>query len=193
MLIDALRRRLGDAGAQSFQLFGEELLALSGADLAEAAAAWQAALARVRAAQRARVEAELTSLQREALAFVRKYNRSVHGRLGRLRRDREALPLRLSVAGGGHPRHRAGDGGDARRTASTGSSARRRGAWAGAASAELTDGSEDVLRRTNRGIFADSLPTVLLGAARRRAAPRRRRRARRGARRRAAAADVRSI
>src|SRR4051812_48949311 len=35
MLIDALRRRLGDPEAQSFQLFGEDLIALTGGDLAD--------------------------------------------------------------------------------------------------------------------------------------------------------------
>jgi hypothetical protein len=81
MLIDALRRRLGDPEAQSFQLLGEDLVALTGADLADAARAWQAALERVPAEHRARVDAELTALQGEAHRFLRKYNRSVHARL----------------------------------------------------------------------------------------------------------------
>ena len=161
MLIDALRRRLDDPEAQSFQLLGEDLIALTGADLAEAARAWQAALERVPAAQRARVDEELTALQREAHRFLRKYNRSVHARLAGYieigRRCRFAYPWPVVAILGIEQvmegmRHNRVYG-------LVGEAARRLG-WR--ALAQLTDGSEDVLRRTNRGIFADSLPTVML-------------------------------
>ncbi|MGZ3441457.1 MAG: hypothetical protein ACXVDD_18185 [Polyangia bacterium] len=161
MLIDALRRRLDDPEAQSFQLFGEDLIALTGGDLVDAAQKWQAALARVPAAHRARVEEELTALQREAHRFLRKYNRSVHARLAGYveigRRCRFAYPWPVVAILGIEQvmegmRHNRVYG-------IVGEAARRLG-WR--ALAQLTDGSEDVLRRTNRGIFADSLPTVLL-------------------------------
>ena len=161
MLIDALRRRLGDAGAQSFQLFGEDLLALSGGDLAEAAAAWRAALERVDPALRARVEEELASLQQQALGFLRKYNRSVHGRLAGYveigRRCRFAYPWPVVAILG---IEQVMEGMRHNRVYGIVGEAARRVGWR--ALAQLTDGSEDVLRRTNRGIFADSLPTVML-------------------------------
>jgi hypothetical protein len=161
MLIDALRRRLGDPDAQSFQLSGEDLVALTGADFADAAREWQAALARVPAEHRARVDEELTALQGEAHRFLRKYNRSVHARLAGYveigRRCRFAYPWPVVAILGIEQvmegmRHNRVYG-------LVGEAARRLG-WR--ALAQLTDGSEDVLRRTNRGIFADSLPTVLL-------------------------------
>ena len=144
-----------------FSSLGEELIALTGEDLAEAARAWQAALERVPAAQRARVGEELTALQRDAHGFLARYNRSVHARLAGYieigRRCRFAYPWPVvailgieQVMEGMRQNRLFGLVGDA---------ARRLG-WR--ALAQLTDGSEDVLRRTNRGIFADSLPTVLL-------------------------------
>jgi hypothetical protein len=161
MLVDALRRRLGDPDAQSFQLLGEDLSALTGEDLMDAARAWQVALERVTPALRARVSDELTTLQRDAHRFLRKYNRSVHARLAGYveigRRCRWAYPWPVVAMLGIEQvltgmRHN-------RLYGLVGEAARRLG-WA--ALDQLSDGSEDVLRRTNRGIFADSLPTVLL-------------------------------
>jgi hypothetical protein len=161
MLIDALRRRLGDPDAQSFQLAGEDLVALTGADFADAARDWQAALARVPAEQRARVDAELTALQGEAHRFVLKYNRSVHARLAGYveigRRCRFAYPWPVVAILG---IEQVMEGMRHNRVYGLVGEAARRVGWR--ALAQLTDGSEDVLRRTNRGIFADSLPTVLL-------------------------------
>lgn len=161
MLIDALRRRLGDPDAQSFQLAGEDLIALTGADLADAARAWQGALGRVPEAYRARVDGELTALQHEAHLFLRKHNRSVHARLAGYveigRRCRFAYPwpvvaiLGIEQVMKGMRQNRV--------YGMVGEAARRVG-WR--ALVELIDGSDDVLRRTNRGIFADSLPTVML-------------------------------
>jgi hypothetical protein len=137
------------------------LIALTGADLADAAREWQAALARVPDSQRARVDEELTALQGQALRFLQKYNRSVHARLAGYveigRRCRFAYPWPVVAILGIEQvmegmRHNRVYG-------LVGEAARRLG-WRGLA--QLTDGSEDVLRRTNRGIFADSLPTVLL-------------------------------
>ncbi|HEY2748492.1 MAG TPA: hypothetical protein VGL86_27910 [Polyangia bacterium] len=161
MLIDALRRRLGDDRAQSFQLFGEDLFALTGEDFAEAAAAWRAALERVPVRLRARVDEELTALQRETHQFLRRYNRSVHARVGGYveigRRCRFAYPWPVVAILG---IEQVMEGMRQNRVYGIFGEAARRLGWRGLA--ELTDGSEDVLRRTNRGIFADSLPTVLL-------------------------------
>lgn len=160
MLIDALRRRLDDPDAHSFQLLGEDVLALTGGDLSEAAAAWRAALERVAAPLRARVEEELAALQRDAHRFVRRYNVSVHARVAGYvelgRRCRFAYPWPVVAILGIEQvlegmRHN-------RLYGLVGDAARRLG-WR--ALARLTDGSEDVLRRTNRAIFADSAPTVL--------------------------------
>ncbi len=160
-LIDALRRRLGDDRAQSFQLFGEDLLALTGGDLADAAAAWGAALERVPVGLRARVEEELTTLQAGAHRFVRKYNRSVHARLAGYveigRRCRFVYPWPVVAILG---IEQVMEGMRQNRVYGLVGEAARRLGWR--ALAQLADGSEDVLRRTNRGIFADSLPTVLL-------------------------------
>src|SRR5262249_20739096 len=116
---------------------------------------------RVPAALRGRVEEELTALQRDAHRFVRKYNRSVHHRLAGYvelgRRCRFAYPWPV-VAILGIEQGMEGMRQN-RMYGLVGEAARRLG-WA--ALAQLTDGSEDVLRRTNRGIFADSVPTVLL-------------------------------
>jgi hypothetical protein len=161
MLLDALRRRLGDPDAQSFQLMGEDLALLTGEDLIEAGRAWQAALERVEPTLRGRVSEELTELQRQAHRFLRKYNRSVHARLAGYveigRRCRFAYPWPVVAILGIEQvltgmRHN-------RIYGLVGEAAGRLG-WR--ALDQLTDGSEDVLRRTNRGIFADSLPTVLL-------------------------------
>jgi len=161
MLIDALRRRLGDPEAQSFQLFGDDLIALTGGDLADAAREWQAALTRVPAAHRARVEEELTALQADAHRFLRKYNRSVHARLAGYieigRRCRFAYPWPVVAILG---IEQVMEGMRHNRVYGIVGEAARRVGWR--ALAQLTDGSEDVLRRTNRGIFADSLPTVML-------------------------------
>lgn len=162
MLIDALRRRLGDPEAQSFQLLGEDLVALTGSDLWEAARAWQEALGRVPAQHRARADEELTALQGEAHRFLRKYNRSVHTRVAGYvelgRRCRFAYPWPVVAILG---IEQVMEGMRHNRVYGLVGEAARRVGWR--ALAQLTDGSEDVLRRTNRGIFADSLPTVLLG------------------------------
>lgn len=162
MLVDALRRRLGDPGAASFQLMGEDLALLSGEDLAAAGAAWHEALARVPEALRARLVAELDGVQREAHRLVRKYNRSVGARIAGYvelgRRCGFAYPwpvvaiLGLEQVLAGMRQNRV--------YGLVGEAARRLG-WR--ALWQLADGSEDVLRRTNRGIFADSVPTVLMG------------------------------
>lgn len=149
MLIAALRRRLGDPGASSFQLVGEALQLVTIDDLRASIVEAPPELL-----------AEEAALGAEAYAWLRKYNRSLYGRiagywaLGERMQHRYPWPIVailgiVQVLGGMHRARLYG--------------------LAGAALSrlgfdryeKLGDGSEDVLRRTNRGIFADSVPSVL--------------------------------
>lgn len=152
----------GLAGARSFQLAGEDLALLPGSALPEAARAYAEALSRLEPDMRPRFEAEQAALLRDAHDLLRRHGRSVHGRIaGYLemgRRCRFEYPwpvvavLGISQVLGGFLRARA--------WGLVGPAATRLG-WQGLERiAEVTD---DLLRRTNRGIFADSVPTVLLG------------------------------
>jgi hypothetical protein len=163
MLVDALRRRLGDPDAQSFQLMGEDLAILSGEDLFEAGDAWRRGVERLPADVRPRFLSAQTTLQAEAHRFLRKYNRSVHTRiagyleLGR-RLDFEYPWPVVAILG--------------IEQVLRGVRQNRMYGLVGAAMervwkplTQLVEGTEDVLRRTNRGIFADSAPTLLLALA----------------------------
>lgn len=157
MLIDVLRARLGDPNAASFQLMGEDLQALTVEDLRAAAEAQEAAIPED---LRADLMAEEAKLAAEAHRWLTKYNRSLYGRiagyvaLGKRAEHRYPWPV-VAVLGivqviGGMDRARVY--GLAGRVASR---------FGFGQLERLGDGSEDVLRRTNRGIFADSVPTVL--------------------------------
>ena len=166
MLIEALRARLGRA-AHSFQLAGEDLLAVTGPELARAAGAWEQGLARVPADVRPRFVAAHERFHDEAHAFVRKYNRSVHTRVAgyvELARGVDfAYPWPV-VAILGIEQVRSGIRQN-RVYGLVGGALER--VWRPLA--QMTELTEDVLRRTNRGIFADSAPTVLLALAAHRA------------------------
>lgn len=130
---------------------GEDLQLLTLADL-------RAALADIRVTPE--VVTEEAALATEAHRWLKKYNRSLHGRvagyleLGKRCAFRYPWPV-IAILGivqvmSGMDRARIY--GLAGRIASR----------LGHDSIEkLGDGSEDILRRTNRGIFADSVPTVL--------------------------------
>jgi hypothetical protein len=163
MLVDALRRRLGSADVHSFQLMGEDLALLTGGDLREAAEGWARELERVPAAVRARFIEAQARVQAESHRFLRKYNRSVHTRiagyleLGRRLRFEYPWPV-VAILG--------------IEQVLTGIRQNRFYGLVGAAVerlwkplTQLAEGAEDVLRRTNRGIFADSAPTVMLALA----------------------------
>ncbi len=144
MLVDVLRRRLAPEEVHSFQLMGEDLAILTASDLREAADAWERELDRVPAPVRPRFVEAQTTLQRESHRFLRKYNRSVHTRIAgyvelgrRVRFDQNRV---YGLVGAAVER-----------------------VWKPLS--RLAEGTEDVLRRTNRGIFADSAPTVLLALA----------------------------
>lgn len=148
-LIDQLRKRLGNPQASSFMLMGEALQLVTVEDLTAAARAVPPALA-----------AEEAALGAEAYEWLRKYNRSLYGRIAGYWALGEKLGFRypwpvVAILGivqvlGGMDRARLY--GIAGRVASR---------FGFDEYEKLGDGSEDVLRRTNRGIFADSVPTVL--------------------------------
>jgi len=156
-LIDALRTRLANPEAASYQLMGEDLQALTVEDLVAAAARLDA---RIPDDLRADLLVEEASLARECHGWLTRYNRSLYGRiagyvaLGRRNELQYPWPV-VAVLGivqvlGGMDR--------ARLYGLAGRLATRLGYDR---VEKLGDGSEDVLRRTNRGIFADSVPTVL--------------------------------
>ncbi|MBA3817434.1 MAG: hypothetical protein H0X17_00955 [Deltaproteobacteria bacterium] len=157
MLIDALRTRLGDPHAPSFRLMGEDLQLVTLDALRDAITTQVAA---VPSALRERLFAEESALATEAHAWLRKYNRSLHGRvagyleLARRCEFRYPWPVVaiLGIVQVMTGMDRARVYGLAGRIAS------RLGY---AFIEQLGDASEDILRRTNRGIFADSVPTVL--------------------------------
>ena len=157
MLIDALRLRLGAPGASSFQLMGEDLQILTVEDLRSALAAHDAAIPD---GLRAELLVEESTLAAEAHRWLKKFNRSLYGRiagyvaLGQRMEFHYPWPV-VAILGlvqviAGMDR--------ARVYGLVGRLASRLGY---PSYERLGDGSEDVLRRTNRGIFADSVPTVL--------------------------------
>lgn len=145
----------------SFQLMGEELALLTGRDLCDAAERYARELeVAVPPALRERYETEQRAFAGEAHTWLRKYNRSVHTRVaGYLAlgfRARFAYPWPVvaivgicQVLEGLARSHLYG----------------LLGAAAGRLRyrtlESLAEAADDVLRRTNRGIFADSVPTVL--------------------------------
>lgn len=175
MLIDALRARLGDPAANSFRLMGEDLALLTVDDVRAAA---ERQVAAIPAALRADLLAEEAALAAEAHRWLVRYNRSLYGRIAGYVALGEKLAYRypwpvvaiLGIVQVLEGMDRARVYGLAGRVASrvgaaVDSVAARLGyAELGArlgSYERLGDGSEDVLRRTNRGIFADSVPLVL--------------------------------
>lgn len=158
-LLDELRRAApGEFG--SFQLMGEDLALLTGRELCAAAARYRDELATLPPDIRGRFEGEQRALADEAQRWLRRYNRSVHTRLaGYLAlgfRLRFAYPWPVvatlgicQVLGGLARSHLYGLIGAAV------------GRLRYATLESLAEAADDVLRRTNRGIFADSVPTVL--------------------------------
>lgn len=157
MLIDELRRRLGDPAAGSFQLMGEALQLITVEDLRAAVAAHDAAIP---PGLREALLAEEAALGAEAHRWLAKYNRSLYGRIAGYLELGERLAFRypwpvVAILGivqviGGMDRARV-----------YGLAGRLASRFGYDTYEKLGDGSEDVLRRTNRGIFADSVPTVL--------------------------------
>lgn len=145
---------------QSFRWMGEDLWQLTGPRLCEAADAYREALRNVPATLREPLEREHASFAGEAVDWLRRYNRSVHARIaGYLalgRRSDFAYPWPVvailgivQVIDGLRRMHTYGV---------LGAAAQRAG-WDQLE--RIAEASDDVLKRTNRGIFADSVPTVL--------------------------------
>ncbi len=161
-MIDALRARL--PGAQSFQLGGEDLLALPADALAEAARRHADALAVIPEPLRTPLLAAQQATMAEAHAFVRRYNVSLHARvagyvaLGRRVAFEYPWPV-VAVLGIAQVIEGLSQ---SRLHGLVGRVVRRAGSDLLDRFADATD---DVLRRTNRGIFADSVPTVLYALA----------------------------
>jgi hypothetical protein len=160
MLIEAIKARLGERAAGSFQLMGEDLALIGVGELRAALDASEAALGQLEPRIRRDVIAEEAAHATEAHAWLVKHNRSVHGRIaGYL-----ALGRRCDFA---YPWPVVAILGICQVIAAMNQN--RMYAIAGRAAARLgwsryeriADRSDDVLRRTNRGIFADSVPTVL--------------------------------
>jgi hypothetical protein len=157
MLIDALRTRLEDPGTSSFRLMGEDLQLLT---LDELRAAVTEQVAVISPALRDELLGEERALATQAHTWLRKYNRSMHTRiagyleLGRSCAFRYPWPV---VAVLGLVQVRTG----LDRVRLFGLAGRIASRLGFVSLEQLGDASEDILRRTNRGIFADSVPTVL--------------------------------
>jgi hypothetical protein len=156
-VIHALRARLGEPDAPSFRLMGEDLQLLTLADVRDAI---EAQLAAIDPAIADAILDEERALATESHRWLRKYNRSMHGRvagyleLGRRCEFRYPWPIVaiLGIVQVMQGMDRARIYGLAGRLASR---------FGYMFFEQLGDASEDILRRTNRGIFADSVPTVL--------------------------------
>ncbi len=160
-LLDEVRAVLADADLPSFRLYGEDLVALAPDRLRRAADEHDANVEKhVPPSLRKAVVEERTELLRAAHAFLTRYNPSIHNRIrGYLelgRRMEFAYPWPVVAILGIM---------EVMRTIRTvhllglaGGALERVGYSKLGETVERTD---DVLRRTNRGIFADSVPTVL--------------------------------
>lgn len=155
-LSDALVRGMKADDASSFRLGGDGLWLLTGKDLREAAREYDAALALLAPSLRTRVEEEQAAFALVAHHWLARYNHSLEDRLrgyvamGRALGFEYPWPVVavlgvLQVKGG------------VRR-----SEAIRLAGAAVPALADIGDWMQDVFRRTNRAIFADSIPTALL-------------------------------
>lgn len=159
-LVESLRAR-AEPDAGSFRLAGEDLAALTGEDLLEAASRYRHQLEQsVPLEVRTRFAEEQSAHAAEAVAWLRRHNKSLASRirgyvaLGSAVHWAYPWPvvaiLGLCEVQKGMTRMRAWGllGRVARRARVT-------------AIEDVVDLTEDVLRRTNRGIFADSVPVVL--------------------------------
>ncbi|HLT40309.1 MAG TPA: hypothetical protein VK034_28715 [Enhygromyxa sp.] len=158
-LTDRLGRRIPDA--RGFALMGEDLLLIGGDDLLAAGQAWQRELdERVPAAMQPAFSREQAAAVAEAHRFTRRYNISLADRIRGYLELAERLDhqypwpivaiLGLMEVRGSLTRFGA-------LTAGSPLLARLGGQrWT-----RMADRTLDALRRTNRGIFADSVPLIL--------------------------------
>jgi hypothetical protein len=154
-LADALTRTLNLTDASSFRLSGEELWLVTGADLKRAAEEWSSGLERVPQSLRSALEAEHAELARVAHHWLTTFNGSLEARLRGYAAVGRAYAWEFpwpSVAILGVLQVRGG----MRQT-----EALRLFGLAASGLLEVGDWMQDVLRRTNRGIFCDSVPCAL--------------------------------
>jgi len=160
MLIEPLRDRLNDRTAGSFRLMADDLALVGVAELRAALEASDRALAVLPAELRRELLAEETALASEAHEWLVRHDRSVHARvagylaLGRRCDHVYPWPV-VAILGICQVMTAIGQN---RLWGIAGQVATRLGR---PRYERLADRSEDVLRRTNRGIFVDSVPTVL--------------------------------
>jgi len=160
-LLDEVRALLGETELASFRLMGEDLVVLGPERLRRAAEAYEAELEKtVPPSLRERLTAERANVLAEAHAFLVRNNVGIHARIrgyltiGRRVAFEYPWPI-VAILGIGEVLRTI------RRVhlfGLVGSALERFGFGAIAEAAERSD---DILRRTNRGIFADSIPTVL--------------------------------
>ena len=160
-LVDEVRAILGDGTLPSFRLAGEDLIVLSPDRLRPAAEAYERELAEsIPVSLRGAVVREQGTILKQAHELVRRYNSGIHERI----QGYVELARRVELE---YPWPVVAILGilEVKRTLSRvhlfgwlGLSAERLGYRELTRAAERMD---DVLRRTNRGIFADSVPTVL--------------------------------
>ena len=163
MLINPLRQLLSKPEAQSFQLLGEDLVLLSGAKLRQAVAIYEAELARtVPSSIRPLFEDEQAEFLSEAHTWLKRFNQTIHTRirgylaLGRLCNFEYPWPT-IAVLGICEVLERITR---ARVYGLVGKVARHLVRYGEIE--ELASQIDDILLRTNRSIFADSVPTVLM-------------------------------
>lgn len=159
-LIDSIRLPLRNPQAASFQLWWDDFQLLGPDELAAAVDEYRKQSEGLGAAQRQFLAQAHAAFRKEAHEFLRRHNTNVHRRiegylqLGRRMRFDYPWPT-VAVLGicqviEGMKKNRG--------WAMAGDMISRLGSDA---LVKLSDNSEDLLRRTNRGIFADSVPTVL--------------------------------
>ncbi len=159
-LIDSLRGPLRNPAAQSFVLWWDDLQLVGPEELGAALEEYRSATGKLGPAQREFLVAAHNAFRREAHDFLKRHNHNVHrrvaGYLALGRRCQLLYPWPVVAVLGicqvieGMKKNRG--------WAMLGDALGKLGTDA---LVRLSDNSEDLLRRTNRGIFADSVPTVL--------------------------------
>lgn len=159
-LLEPLKRHPGGKPAESFRLMGEDLVLITWQDIAESIERYHQATQRLPQADRRALEDEQQAWALEAHRWLDRFNRSVHSRIGGYlelgARCQFAYPwpvvavLGIQQVLGGMARSRVwGLIGNLAQLARY------------PRLEQLAEATDDILRRTNRGIFADSVPTVL--------------------------------
>jgi hypothetical protein len=154
-LTDAMKRSLEPADASSFRLSSDELWLVTGADLKKAADEYEKAMSQVKPDLRKRVVDEHLELATASWKWLRKHNVSLEERLAGYSAMGRAFGWEypwpavavLSTL--------------TLRTGLRRSEAMRAAGLAVRPVLEVGDWLQDVLRRSNRGMFADAIPTAL--------------------------------